>query len=149
VSVGNDYALLEELGGDCAGALTLLADDEIPAIEPKSREITADELDRHLRELPQRPLAADPEAGIRLSLAGAQPKLAVILDADRMSLPQNAAAPTTHILKPEPSRFPGLVDNEAFCMTLAGAVGLTAAKWPSACQLPAFHTSRSSAMTAT
>jgi serine/threonine-protein kinase HipA len=44
-----------------------------------------------------------------------------------MHLPQNAAAPTTHILKPEPERFPGLVDNEAFCMSLAAAVGLPAA----------------------
>jgi len=32
--------------------------------------------------------------------------------------------PSTHILKPEPARFPGLVANELFCMKLAGAVGL-------------------------
>jgi serine/threonine-protein kinase HipA len=128
VSVANDYALLEELGADCAGALTLLPASETPPREPKSREITLEELDKHLRDLPQRPLAANPEEGIRLSLAGAQPKLAVILDGSGIALPQNAAAPTTHIIKPEPARFPGLVDNEAFCMRLASDIGLSAAK---------------------
>lgn len=38
-----------------------------------------------------------------------------------MALPTNTAAPTTHILKPEPARFPGLVDNDAFCMILTSA----------------------------
>lgn len=34
---------------------------------------------------------------------------------------------TTHILKPEPARFPGLVANEFFCMRLAEEVGLQVA----------------------
>jgi hypothetical protein len=29
----------------------------------------------------------------------------------------------THIIKPEPERFPGLTANEFFCLTLAGSVG--------------------------
>jgi serine/threonine-protein kinase HipA len=105
----------------------LLPADAAPVGEPKTKAIGEDELDQLLRDLPRRPLAADPDEGIRLSLAGAQPKLAVILDNENMSLPLNAAAPTTHILKPEPERFPGLVENEAFCMALASAVGLSAA----------------------
>jgi serine/threonine-protein kinase HipA len=44
-----------------------------------------------------------------------------------MSLPLNVAAATTHIIKPELSGFPGLVDNEAFCMELARAVELPVA----------------------
>ncbi len=65
---------------------------------------------------------------MRLSLAGAQPKLPVVLeDGGRAALPGNSATPTTHILKPEPERFPGLVDNEAVCMALARACGLVAA----------------------
>lgn len=64
-----------------------------------------------------------------MSLAGAQPKVPVIVDDDgRMALPTNSAAPTTHILKPEPKRFPGLVDNEAFCMALARACELPVAQ---------------------
>jgi serine/threonine-protein kinase HipA len=127
VSIGNDYALLQELGGDCAGAITLL-DPEIPLpSEPRLKPVDDEQLDVLLRELPQRPLAANPEQGIRLSLAGAQPKLPVIIENGEVALPLNAAAATTHIIKPEPSRFPGLVDNEAFCMDLARAVELPAA----------------------
>ena len=127
VSVGNDYALLEELGGDCAGAVTLLPpESELPGV-PQRRQIDAQQLDTLLHELPQRPLAANSEEGVRLSLAGAQPKLPIIMDGGGVALPLNAAAATTHIIKPELSHFPGLVDNEAFCMELARAVELPVA----------------------
>jgi serine/threonine-protein kinase HipA len=140
VSAGNDYALLEEVGGDCAGAVTLLEPGEELPMAPVVRSLDREQLDVLLSELPNRPLAADPTEGIRLSLAGSQPKLPVILD-DRgeVALPLNAAAATTHIVKPEPRRFPGLVDNEAFCMELAGAVGLpvaTVEKHESVSQMP-------------
>lgn len=124
----NDFHLLEEVGGDVAGALTLLPEGTEPPDAPASQPLDEAALDRILRDLPQRPLAADPEDGIRLSLAGAQPKVPVIIDdAGDMALPTNAAAPTTHILKPEPVRFPGLVDNEAFCMDLARACEIAVA----------------------
>jgi serine/threonine-protein kinase HipA len=127
VSASNDYALLQELGGDCAGAITLIeAGVELPT-EPRLRALSEEGLDLLLRELPQRPLAANPDEGTRLSLAGAQPKLPVVFGDGDVALPSNAAAATTHIIKPEPSRFPGLVDNEAFCMELARAVDLPAA----------------------
>jgi serine/threonine-protein kinase HipA len=127
VSTANDYALLQELGGDCAGAITLLDAETDPPSEPRSRTLDAGQLDELLHELPQRPLAANPGEGIRLSLAGAQPKLPVIVNAGMVSIPLNSAAPTTHILKPEPTRFPGLVDNEAFCLDLARVTGLRSA----------------------
>jgi serine/threonine-protein kinase HipA len=128
VSVGNDYALLEEVGGDCAGAVTLLPpESDLPAA-PRRRQIDDAQLDVLLRELPRRPLAASSDEGVRLSLAGAQPKLPVIMDQDGVALPLNTAAATTHIIKPELSGFPGLVDNEAFCMELARAVELPVAR---------------------
>ena len=43
------------------------------------------------------------------------------------ALPHGSGHPTTHILKPEPSRFPGLVANEFFCMRLAEEVDLQVA----------------------
>lgn len=128
VSPGNDYGLLAEVGGDCAGAIVLVEPDQSIPAEPRSRPLDDDALDALLRGLPQRPLGASSSEGVRLSLAGAQPKLPVIVEDGRMALPTNAAAPTTHILKPEPARFPGLVDNEAFCMDLARATTLDAAR---------------------
>lgn len=129
ISAGNDYSLLEQIGGDVAGAITLLPDGvEVPET-PTSTPLDDEQLARLLSELPQRPLAADADEGIRLSLAGAQPKVPVIIDGGgQMALPTNSAAPTTHILKPEPLRFPGLVDNEAFCMALARACELPVAQ---------------------
>ena len=122
ISERNDYGLLDEVGGDVAGAISLLPDDVAPPDRPTSDPLDDEHLARLLDHLPQRPLAAHAGDGIRLSLAGAQPKLPVIIDdAGHRALPTNSAAPTTHILKPEPARFPGLVDNEAFCMTLARA----------------------------
>jgi serine/threonine-protein kinase HipA len=81
-----------------------------------------------LRALPRRPLGAAHDEGVRLSLAGAQPKLPVVIEAGRVALPLNAATATTHILKPEPERFPGLVANELFCMRLARAASLPVAE---------------------
>lgn len=127
VSPGNDYGLLAEVGGDCAGAITLLAPDAPLDVQPRTRPLDDEQLDALLHALPQRPLGAAPEEGIRLSLAGAQPKLPVVIEEGHVALPLNAATPTTHILKPEPVRFPGLVANEAFCMRLARAAGLQVA----------------------
>lgn len=128
VSEGNDFALLEQVGGDVAGAISLLEEGGEPPSSAAVQALDDEQLARLLDQLPQRPLAADAEAGVRLSLAGAQAKLPVIIDeGGRMALPANSAAASTHILKPEPPRFPGLVDNEAFCMALANACALRAA----------------------
>jgi serine/threonine-protein kinase HipA len=127
VSPGNDYGLLAEVGGDCAGAITLLAPDASTQRTGQVRELREGDLDELLRSLPKRPLAAAPDEGVRLSLAGAQPKLPLVLEPGRAAIPLDAATPTTHILKPEPAAFPGLVDNEAFCMQLAARAGLTVA----------------------
>jgi serine/threonine-protein kinase HipA len=129
VSAGNDYALLDAVGGDVAGAIILLGADEEPPAVPTTEPLSPGTLSQLLQQLPQRPLGSGGDEGIRLSLAGAQPKVPVIVaDDGTMALPTNSAAPTTHILKPEPIRFPGLVDNEAFCMSLARACELSVAR---------------------
>jgi serine/threonine-protein kinase HipA len=127
ISARNDYALLERIGGECAGAITFVPSGELlPERNDDYRALSAAELAGVLRELPRRPLLAG-EAGIRLSLAGAQDKIAVRVEGDVVSLPLNGA-PSTHILKPAVERFAGVVYNEAFCMGLAVAVGLPAAR---------------------
>lgn len=124
VSERNDFALLERIGGECAGAVSLLPEGVAPpaAGETRLRDLSDDELQKIVTELPDRPLLAG-EEGLRLSLAGAQDKLPVVVRDGRVALPLGNT-PSTHIIKPEPLRFPGLAANEFFCMTLAKAVGL-------------------------
>ena len=78
--------------------------------------------------MPLRPMRAG-EDGLRLSLAGAQDKLPVVLHEDdiRIGLPLNGS-PSTHILKPAIAGIDGSVFNEAFCMTLAAALKLDVAR---------------------
>ncbi len=124
ISARNDYAMLERIGGECAGAVCLLDEDSAPP-DPRGntyRELDDAQLQRIVAELPRRPLMAG-EEGVRLSLAGAQDKLPVIVTDDGINLPLDDT-PSTHILKPEPDRFPGLAFNEIMCMSLARAVGL-------------------------
>ena len=127
VSANNDFALLDKIGGECAGAVTFLPAGRSPSPRAvASRRLSAAELARFLRELPRRPLLAG-ESGVRLSLAGAQDKLVVRLVDGETHLPLDAA-PSTHILKPSIGGFPGIVQNEAFCLRLAAAVGIATAR---------------------
>ena len=127
ISPRNDFAMLEQIGGECAGAVTFLpASATLPEREDSYRHLTDEDLAEILRTLPRRPLLAG-EEGIRLSLAGAQDKLAVHVADGRIAIPLGGA-PSTHILKPAIERFAGTVFNEAFCMKLAQAVELPAAK---------------------
>ena len=127
ISARNDYAMLEQIGGECAGAVTFIpASEKLPEQHYGYRTLSPAELAAKLRELPKRPLLAG-DAGIRLSLAGAQDKVAVRIEVDEISLPLGGA-PSTHILKPAVERFAGVVFNEHLCMKLAAAVGLPAAQ---------------------
>ena len=128
ISKGNDFGLLEALGGDVAGALTLWPTDTTPPAadrSAKAKVLEENELAELIDTLPRRPLLAG-EDGLRLSLAGAQAKLPVTLVDRRVAKPA-PGQPTTHILKPPIERFPAITANEAFVMRLAAAVGLQVA----------------------
>lgn len=128
ISRHNDFAFLDALGGDIAGALTLWPEGERPPTpDPSSvaRPLADTELVELIDALPSRPLLAGRD-GLRLSLAGAQTKAPVVLVEDRVALPV-PGQPTTHILKPALARFPHITENEALVMTLAAAAGLPVA----------------------
>jgi serine/threonine-protein kinase HipA len=127
ISARNDFAMLERIGGECAGAVTFIPSGQaLPVRDYHYRTISPRQLADIFKELPKRPLLAG-EEGVRLSLAGAQDKIAVRIEGDKLSLPLGGA-PSTHILKPSIERFAGVVFNEAFTMQLAAATGLSAAK---------------------
>lgn len=128
VSRANDFALLDRLGGDVAGALQLLPPGEPPtalALDQQPTPLYDAGLIRVLDALPVRPLLAG-EEGLRLSLAGAQSKVPVVLVDGAVALPA-PGQPTTHILKPPIARFAATTENEAFVMRLAAAIGLDVA----------------------
>ena len=128
VSPQNDYALLNGIGGECAGAVTLLEPGQQPTGLPSEqyvRWLDDGELIAILDELPRRPMLAGKD-GLRLSLAGAQDKLPVVFVNGHIGLPKQNT-PSSHILKPAISAVEGSVYNEGFCMALAMRLKLTVA----------------------
>lgn len=124
LSQANDFGLLAAIGGDCAGAVSLTPEDQAP--EPAEVEwLEPTQLITLLAELPQRPMLAQRD-GLRLSLAGAQDKLPVVVEGQRLGLPKGSTA-STHILKPAIAAVDDSVTNEAFCMALARRMKLRVA----------------------
>ncbi|MDX2345835.1 MAG: type II toxin-antitoxin system HipA family toxin [Legionella sp.] len=127
ISEKNDFALLSAIGGECAGAVSLLPPDLAPAnLKPDYRIINDNAVATILETMIQKPMLVG-EDGIRLSLAGAQDKLAIALIDGHIAIPMGGA-PSTHILKPINREFPSLIENECFCLNLARKMDLNTAE---------------------
>lgn len=117
------WALLLRHGQDTAGALSLLPETMgTSGVQEKLSPLSRDVLQDKIQESRSRnlPLMASWD-DIRMSLAGAQEKLGLRIDAHgTMFLPEGTAA-STHIVKPENTSadFPFCPANEFFCMRLA------------------------------
>ena len=131
ISARNVFALIANVGEDCAGAVQFVAPDRLDALcEGKGDGIEwLDDADiaRRLKTL------RDDHAAWRLprdtgqfSLAGAQPKTALLRQDGRWGIP-SGRVPTTHILKPPTGEFDGHAENEHICLALARRLGLPAA----------------------
>ena len=127
VSRNNDIKLANAIGGDCAGAVSLLPAGQKPLPESDSVIwLTPEEFAAVLRNLSERSLLA-PGDHVRLSLAGAMCKLTLCHDGERFGIPDENT-PSTHIIKPGRADLPDLVHNECFCARLAEKAGLAVAK---------------------
>ncbi len=126
ISKNNDFSMLNSIGGECAGAVSVLPSGETPTVKPGYRELNEEQLHKVIIELPRRPLMAGME-GMRLSLAGAQNKLPVYMEDNRIFI-ASGNAPSSHILKPPIKDLEDTVGNEAFCMMLAQRMGLATPK---------------------
>lgn len=115
------FDALGALGKECAGAIVITEDESIPPNDLQYRECT----DEILGFLRKRRGCLALLAGSRLSLAGAQDKLPVLVQDDHFYMPVNYA-PSSHILKPDSRVFPELVFNESFCLSLAQNMHLSA-----------------------
>ncbi|MEN9436698.1 MAG: hypothetical protein RIR09_1353, partial [Pseudomonadota bacterium] len=117
------FALLAWYGAESAGSVTLLEPGaRAQACEPL-RPLPDDALEARIRRLPKAPLTHS--AIKRMSLAGAQHKLAVVLQNSALFEPAGAT-PSTHILKPDhpDEDYAHSVINEWFVMRLAKRLGL-------------------------
>lgn len=136
-------AVLAEIGGDTAGALSFGAatDRALRAYAPLTTFYdTVDPslaLERHFEDLGRRPFLVG-EDGVRQSLAGGQKKTALAVlgpdgapvlrlpqEGDILAIPLNGA-PSTLIVKPDNPHLPGITENEVWCLRMAQAIGIDA-----------------------
>ena len=99
--------------------------EKFPAPEYRYQRIFKDDLIQNFNKLPSSPLLGG-EDDIRLSLAGAQNKIAVTFSANLIFITLEGA-PSTHTLKPAVPSYEGFFFNEAFCMSLASKIGIPTA----------------------
>lgn len=139
VSTEDAFGILEAIGGESAGAITLLP----PATSlPKGdiAQLSKEDLSKRIQNLPRTPMNRGERK--RMSLAGAQHKMLLVCDGDALYEPIGHT-PSTHILKPEHTSqdiYYFTVRNEYTVMRLAQACGLQVPKVyidyvPQACYL--------------
>lgn len=132
VSARNPFALLSHVGEDCAGAVQFVRPDRLEAVVGEGPP-TIEWLDEEGVAERLRALRADhaawriPRDTGQFSLAGAQPKTALLFEDGRWGVP-SGRTPTTHILKPPTGQFDGHAENEHLCMRLAAGLGILVAR---------------------
>ena len=119
------WELLHAAGGECAGAIQTVGEEHHDE-EPRVAVLAPHQIYALLRDTPVEPIGTL-SAAARISLAGAQEKVALYrCDDGQWALPLGGH-PSSHILKPQSTRFERLVENEHYCMTLARRSGIDAA----------------------
>ena len=130
VSARSAFSLIAYVGEDCAGAVQFVQPARLNAIlgaaAPPIEWLDEKEIAKRLRALREDQSAwrAPSDTG-QFSLAGAQPKTALLFENKKWGVP-SGRIPTTHILKPPSGEFEGHAENEHFCLELARALGLPA-----------------------
>ena len=118
-----DFDLLRAIGGECAGALSVLPVDQQPSRQRHYRPLTEKDLADLAARRGQIYAVGPADTRPRLSLAGAQDKCPLLLRDNRYLVPQSEA-PSSHILKFELADYRHLPAYETFTTQLAAAVGL-------------------------
>ena len=132
VSARNVFALISHVGEDCAGAIQFMTPDRLDVLrggkEDKVEWLSETDIAKRLETLRADHAAWRlPRDTGQFSLAGAQPKTALLFQNDRWGIP-SGRLPTTHILKPPTGQFDGHAENEHICLKLARSLGLPAAQ---------------------
>lgn len=109
-------------GRECAGAITLCEGENPPTESGEERDVT-DKVREYLAGKTGGPLPLAVRS--RLSLAGAQDKLPVVIRNGRLFL---SSGPSTHIIKLDIPGYPHSARNEHFCLEFAAAMGCDSVK---------------------
>lgn len=131
------FELLQQIGRDCVGAVQLLPPGQAPSGHEQitGRALSEADVESLLLRMVRPPggLGAADDAGedLRLSIAGAQEKTALLWHAGQWVLP-SGSTPTTHILKLPMGRVGNegrldmgtSVENEWLCLRILEAYGL-------------------------
>lgn len=115
------FGILARFGRDIAGAAVIGPDGKEHG-PGRVVDYPPQELEADVADLEERPLALHDDS--ELSLPGLQNKLLLVTTPKGWGRPA-AGYPSTHILKVEDRRYPGMATMEAACLRLAAAVGLT------------------------
>lgn len=118
-----DFELLRAVGGECAGALTVLPVERNPSQDNSYRLLNNTELEQIIERRGQVYAATSANQRPRLSLAGAQDKCPVMLEKGQYYLPE-LEAPSSHILKFEIPDYRHLPAYETFTTLLADRIRL-------------------------
>jgi serine/threonine-protein kinase HipA len=132
VSARNVFALISHVGEDCAGAIQFVTPDRLEVLrsgaDDKVEWLDEAAIAKRLQALREDHAAWRlPRDTGQFSLAGAQPKTALLLQKGRWGIP-SGRIPTTHILKPPTGHFDGHAENEHICLNLARNLGLPVAE---------------------
>jgi serine/threonine-protein kinase HipA len=123
IATNDVHGMLARYGRDVAGALVIVdADDAPDRSRWKVEPYTDATLEAEVLGLDDHPLGVHDDS--ELSLPGLQDKLLLVELPDGQWARPMYGHPSTHILKVDDARFPGLVAAEADCLRLAHALGL-------------------------
>ncbi len=124
ISKNNIFGLIQAMGFETSGALSFgrTHKDTTPLFRP----ITEKELTQRIDEIESKSIIIWDKKQ-RLSLAGVQEKLPVLLKDGELGLADGSLS-STHILKFQTKRNENIVVNEYFCMSLAKEAGLMVAE---------------------
>ncbi len=139
------FQLLQKLGRDCVGAIQLLRDNESPTdiYEINGEELTVAAIAQRLRNIPSSQILGqqDDLDDLRLSIAGAQEKTALLRHEGKWRLP-HGSTPTTHIFKLPLGLVGNMqadmrssIENEWLCSKILAAYGIPIAN----CEIAVFE----------
>jgi serine/threonine-protein kinase HipA len=129
ISRNDVFCFLKHYGREVAGALTIFPANENPPPAIYAYKDVTDLVIASIGGLNPKDSNLILDTNARMSIAGAQNKLAILWKDEKIYIPEiDSGAPTSHIVKPVTGDINSIHLNESFCMNLALQAGLNVPK---------------------